>query len=107
LRRRLQSLPGVRALAIIPGSAPLLDDNSTDGYWIEGRERPGPGQGASSYQYCGTPGFLAAMDGGVSAFDPLAYGSLTLVLVLVALTASWLPARRAARVAPKQALRAD
>jgi putative ABC transport system permease protein len=50
---------------------------------------------------------LSGMLYGVSAFDPLSYGVLTLILVLVALTASWLPARRAARVDPNEALRSD
>jgi predicted permease len=61
LRARLAALPGVRAIALSPGSAPLLDDNSTDTYWIDGRDRPKPGEGISSYQYSATPGFLAAM----------------------------------------------
>jgi hypothetical protein len=50
---------------------------------------------------------LRGMLYGVSAFDPLSYGVLTLVLVLIALAASWLPARRAAKVDPQQALRAE
>jgi putative ABC transport system permease protein len=44
---------------------------------------------------------------GVSAYDPLAWAGLTVVLALVALTASWLPARRAARIDPNLALHAD
>jgi putative ABC transport system permease protein len=44
---------------------------------------------------------------GVSATDPVTLAAVTLVLLLVALTASWLPARRAAAVEPVTALRLD
>jgi predicted permease len=44
---------------------------------------------------------------GVSAMDPLTYGAVAGALVLVAATASWLPALRAAGVDPSRALRAD
>jgi len=44
---------------------------------------------------------------GVDPVDPLTYGSVAAALGAVALLASWLPARRAARVDPIVALRAD
>ena len=44
---------------------------------------------------------------GVSATDPLTYGSVAVLLVLVAAVASWIPATRAAGVDPSRALRAD
>ncbi len=50
---------------------------------------------------------LSGMLYGVNAFDPLTYAGLALTLALVALFASWVPARRAARVDPNVALHAD
>ncbi|PYU93541.1 MAG: permease, partial [Acidobacteria bacterium] len=42
---------------------------------------------------------------GLSGFDPVTYGAVCLVLSAAAITASWLPARRAMRVEPVEALR--
>jgi putative ABC transport system permease protein len=44
---------------------------------------------------------------GVSAYDPLTFGSIALLLALVALLACWIPARRATRVNPIIALRRE
>jgi len=51
--------------------------------------------------------FLRTMLFGVTPGDPLTLSSAVFLLVGVALTASWLPARRAARVDPASTLRAE
>jgi predicted permease len=50
---------------------------------------------------------LASQIPEVAAFDPLVLAGAALALTAAALTASWLPARRAAHVDPLQALRQD
>jgi putative ABC transport system permease protein len=44
---------------------------------------------------------------GISASDPATFGFVALVVVLVALVASYIPARRATRVDPMIALRCE
>jgi putative ABC transport system permease protein len=44
---------------------------------------------------------------GVGERDPLTFVAVAVLLALVALLASWIPARRAARVDPLAAMRAE
>jgi putative ABC transport system permease protein len=44
---------------------------------------------------------------GVSTNDPVTYGTVAAMLMLVAITASYIPARRAAQIDPVRVLRAD
>jgi len=50
---------------------------------------------------------LSGMLFGVSAVDPTTFAGTTLVVAAIALLASYLPARRALRIDPAEALRAD
>ena len=55
----------------------------------------------------GVTRFLRAMLFGVSPFDPLSFVAVSVVLSTIAFFASYLPARRAARVDPVEALRQE
>ena len=44
---------------------------------------------------------------GISPLDPAALGAVSMLLFSIALLAAWLPARRAARISPLEALRAE
>jgi putative ABC transport system permease protein len=51
--------------------------------------------------------FLAGFLFGVRAWDPMVFIAVPLLLTLVALFALWIPARRAARLEPIEALRVE
>jgi len=44
---------------------------------------------------------------GVRVTDPVTYGAVSVLLIAVALLASYIPARRAARIDPLASMRAD
>jgi predicted permease len=48
---------------------------------------------------------IASMLYGLKAYDPMTFGASAVVLILISLAASWIPARRAASLDPMRALR--
>ena len=50
---------------------------------------------------------LASLLYGVEPTDPLTFGAIALLVAAITLAASWLPTRRAVRVDPVDALRAE
>jgi ABC-type antimicrobial peptide transport system permease subunit len=55
----------------------------------------------------GSTRVLASLLYGVSPVDPLSFATIALLVMGIALAASWVPARRALRINPTEALRAD
>jgi putative ABC transport system permease protein len=52
-------------------------------------------------------GWLSALLFQISPSDPRVFAATALLLTITGIAASWLPARRAARIEPSDALRAD
>lgn len=67
----------------------------------------GAGIGIGLAGALGVTRFLRSMLYGVSPFDPVSFAAVTCVLAAIAFVASYVPARRAARVDPVEALRQD
>jgi ABC-type antimicrobial peptide transport system permease subunit len=55
----------------------------------------------------GATRLLASVLYETSPYDPATYAGVAIVLLVVAAAACWLPARRASRVNPNEALRAE
>jgi ABC-type antimicrobial peptide transport system permease subunit len=63
------------------------------------------GLGVGLAAAAGLTRLMSALLFGVAPFDPLTFAAVAVALASIALLASWLPARRASRVDPIQALR--
>lgn len=72
-----------------------------------GARLAGAGIGAGLLLALGLSRVMRGMLYGVGSFDAITYLGLAVALAAVAMLASWLPARRAARVDPNSALRAE
>ncbi|MBT8396360.1 MAG: ABC transporter permease [Gemmatimonadetes bacterium] len=73
----------------------------------QGLALAGVGIGLGLVLAVGLTRYLSSLLFGVSAVDPLTYGAVAVGLLVVALLASYLPARRASKVDPMTALRVE
>jgi len=73
----------------------------------EGLAIAGAGVAIGLITFAGVARFLRAMLFEVSPIDPLTLAATTLLLLAIAAVASWIPARRAGRTDPLEALRPD
>jgi ABC-type antimicrobial peptide transport system permease subunit len=65
------------------------------------------GLGAGLLLAAATAPILGRFLYGLSPFDPIAYAAISAILVVSALVATWIPARRAAQIDPAITLRGD
>jgi ABC-type antimicrobial peptide transport system permease subunit len=98
--RRTQEI-GVRMALGAPAASVLRDVVG------QGMTLTGVGIGLGLVGAWGMSRVLAALLYGVAATDPLTFIGTAALLAAVALLATWLPARRAARVDPVEALRSE
>jgi predicted permease len=92
------------AIRLSLGATPMAVAGSMTRYGVT---LAGVGIGAGLVLFALIARSLRTMLFGVSAGDPIALGAAALTLVAVALLASWLPARRAARIDPAITLRSS
>jgi putative ABC transport system permease protein len=92
---------GIR-LALGAGPARVVGTVFGDAVWMTG-----VGLGAGLLLLLALGRTFEGLLFGVAATDPGTAGGVALVLASVASLAAWLPARRAARVPPTEALRAE
>ena len=98
--RRTQEI-GVRMALGAPAGVVL------NSFLRQGLVLTGIGVGVGLVASLGISRVLASLLYGVSATDPITFVATASLLVGVSLLATWLPARRAARVDPVEALRGD
>lgn len=92
---------GIRMAVGAPQSAVLTL------FLVHGMKLAVAGAGIGFLVACASTRGLSGMLFGISATDPLAFAGAGLFLMVVALLACWIPARRAARVDPQVALRQE
>jgi predicted permease len=74
---------------------------------LDGGRLVAVGVGAGAVGAFALSRFLRAMLAGVSPTDPVAFGGVIAGMLAIGLVSAWIPARRASRIPPQEALRAE
>jgi ABC-type antimicrobial peptide transport system permease subunit len=74
---------------------------------LDGGRLVAVGVGAGALGAFALSRFLRAMLADVSPTDPVAFGAVITGMLAIGLVAAWIPARRASRIPPQEALRAE